>query len=326
MKVLQPSNNKINGGYTSSHKAYDHDDSPDNRVFASFDGEVTRVVDKYDSSWLQGKEGDPTPGSLTTEDYGNFVMIKGTELTQLTAHLKKGAVIKVGQKVKKGDVIGYAGDNSTDTGNSTGGHIHTEYRLSNGNNTQVEFIKGEQPMPEKYDFKGLDYSNKASMAEAVRVWAEVRDGKYMTVEAHNRSVAQYVTQINKAKDITNELSRLSEVTVSEPEQVSKALEAYNKKQLVIEEKAKELEAPTKAKEELLKEAGRIGLLAVYAMPITTGLVALWNALAKQNELPEASVVDVMPIVTAVLRVIDRAIHVYGLSSNSDGLKTGITRF
>lgn len=150
MSTVHPSSlNKLNGGYSSSHKAYDHDDIPDNRAFCSLkNASVVQVVDRYSSSWTQGNSGDPTPTSLTTEDYGNFVKLSGQDyegnwIYQISAHLVKGIPVQVGQKLQMGEVIGIIGNNQTDTGNSTGGHLHTEYRNQSGVNISVSFKESE---------------------------------------------------------------------------------------------------------------------------------------------------------------------------------------
>lgn len=60
-------------------------------------------------------------------DYGNLIQIKhGFGLTTRYGHLSAFAV-KVGEQVKRGDIIGYVGS----TGRSTGAHVHYEI-LANG--------------------------------------------------------------------------------------------------------------------------------------------------------------------------------------------------
>ena len=74
-------------------------------VYATADGLISRA-DRFSS-------------------YGLFVSIEhGAQLQTRFAHLSKIAVAD-GQRVKKGDVIGYVGS----TGRSTGPHLHYEVRV-----------------------------------------------------------------------------------------------------------------------------------------------------------------------------------------------------
>jgi len=71
---------------------------------------------------------DGTVESATyTGDYGNFIVLRhGFGLTTRYGHLSSFAA-KTGQRVKRGDVIGYVAS----TGRSTGAHVHYEI-LANG--------------------------------------------------------------------------------------------------------------------------------------------------------------------------------------------------
>ena len=65
--------------------------------------------------------------SNSKKDYGNYVIIlHNYGYKTIYAHLKK-RLVKVGQKVKRGDVIGLVGS----TGKSTAPHLHYEVRVHN---------------------------------------------------------------------------------------------------------------------------------------------------------------------------------------------------
>lgn len=59
--------------------------------------------------------------------YGYYVIVShGNGKSTLYAHMKSKAIVKEGQTVTKGQVIGYVGS----TGRSTGPHLHFEYRIN----------------------------------------------------------------------------------------------------------------------------------------------------------------------------------------------------
>ena len=94
-------------------------------IVAHSDGQVVSVRSNY-------KTTDKTGSS-----YGNYVKIKHNNgMYTLYAHMKHGSVtVKLGDKVKKGQVIGYMGS----TGRSTGAHLHFEVR-----NTSDKFVNPTQ--------------------------------------------------------------------------------------------------------------------------------------------------------------------------------------
>lgn len=69
--------------------------------------------------------------SFESNSYGNYVLLKHDNgMFTMYAHMAYGQVkVSRGQRVSKGQVLGYA-DN---TGTSYGGHLHFEIRQSNGN-------------------------------------------------------------------------------------------------------------------------------------------------------------------------------------------------
>lgn len=131
MKVIRPTKNPITGKYTDTHRGYDFAglNLPDELV-AGKDGTVIESVNLYNTNWINN-------GVLITKDYGNYLIIKHDYGTyELHAHLKKDSLLPVGKKVKAGEFIARIGN----TGNSTGPHVHSEYRDMANRNIQVEFI------------------------------------------------------------------------------------------------------------------------------------------------------------------------------------------
>lgn len=97
-------------GRPESHKGLDFAQPSGDKIYAVADGEVV----------IAQSDGVPVTG------YGNCVIIKHNDaLYTLYAH-QSNYVVKVGDTVKQGQVIGYVGS----TGQSTGPHLHFEVRLS----------------------------------------------------------------------------------------------------------------------------------------------------------------------------------------------------
>jgi murein DD-endopeptidase MepM/ murein hydrolase activator NlpD len=102
--------------------------------------------------------------------YGNTVVIKhGKRYETLYAHLNEFADLKVGQKVKQGDIIGTVGV----TGWSTGPHLHYEFKVDGD---QVDPLSAALPISEpltgaeqkKFQMVSGAYQTKLGQAQNMR--------------------------------------------------------------------------------------------------------------------------------------------------------------
>lgn len=94
-------------------------------LYSLIDGTVTRAGGQIPGTNGDCKVGDASCGGA----YGNTVYVTCDNVEIRYAHLKEGSiVVKPGQKIAAGQMIGCQGN----TGRSTGSHLHFEYRV-NGN-------------------------------------------------------------------------------------------------------------------------------------------------------------------------------------------------
>ena len=109
-------------GYTKMHKGMDFAASVGTPIYAAGDGKV-EYAGRFSS-------------------YGNYVRIShNSKLKTAYAHMLRLAV-KVGARVKQGQIIGYVGT----TGRSTGPHLHYEVMVNSKqvNPNSVDLPTGEQ--------------------------------------------------------------------------------------------------------------------------------------------------------------------------------------
>lgn len=123
-RVLQKNDKKITFAYKgANHKGIDlvGPGSTLDYIVAHSDGDVVAVVSNI--NYNTSKTGQRT--------YGNYVKIRHDNgMYTLYAHLKYGSVaVKNGDRVTKGQVIGYMGN----TGYAFGAHLHFEVRDENNN-------------------------------------------------------------------------------------------------------------------------------------------------------------------------------------------------
>lgn len=114
-RVLKNGKYELTQGYHNNHKANDIVGAGYtlDYIVAHSDG----VVDYYQDGYINHK------GASGMESYGNMIRINhGDGYQTLYAHMQKGLNVKMGQNVKKGDILGYM----SDSGNAYGGHLHFE--------------------------------------------------------------------------------------------------------------------------------------------------------------------------------------------------------
>ena len=99
-------------------------------VISIGEGTVVTVVDGYE----EGK------GS----DYGNYVRVNyGNGLHAIYGHLHKGILVKEGEKVDYGQVLGKLGH----TGNSSAAHLHFEVRINGTPGDATLYVSPYDPRP-----------------------------------------------------------------------------------------------------------------------------------------------------------------------------------
>lgn len=273
------------------------------------------------------------------DGYGNYLKIENEVEGSVIAHLDSFAV-NINKKVKEGDLVGYGGN----TGWSTGPHLHWGYyrfprNRQNGYGGTINQVpllrKDDADMSNQY--KGLDLTNKESMKVAVDVWADVRDGKYVSKNEVEKLVKEHEDQLSKEKIKQSASSAmLSKITP-----VFEALQSLVQREIVLKEDVKpavDAYCESKNKEEVEnagsnavvyggKEVGRLALLAVYATPISMFLLPIVNGLLQESGTQtQLELAHVIPIVTAILKAVDRSLHKYGKLMGNEQLTKSIARF
>lgn len=201
--------NGMDLGWNSKHGG------PEQPIYAAENGKVITVRD----------------GDKSNVSWGNYVKIDhGNNIYTLYAHLKEGAVVKKGQEVKKGDLIGYMGN----TGHSNGNHLHFEIYEGSANTTHRV-----DPQPRTYVYEGqiasegskddvLYYVEEPSIPEEPKndlksldeVVQDVLEGKYgdnperrEKLEAEGYNASEVQAEVNKAYYKIKRGDTLSEIAV-----------------------------------------------------------------------------------------------------------------
>lgn len=287
IKVLKPSKNKQTQGYSTKHKGYDFDDIPDKNYYSSFFGKVILAKNSETKSWQN-------TGKLTTNDYGNYIKIKGEVdgkvVYQLGAHFQTGTVLPKGAEVKRGQVVAQAGK----TGNirpmhgGDGSHSHTEYRDADNKNFPVVFVEnGEVDKKEEMEklpkdsiirdiYKSIrgDYPSD----DEVDRWIQENKNLQEIIDSVLRSdgkVKPRWLEIWEVKEVKDEVGENYKQTLEEIAEILRPVgvklgdktEVIRAKILEIVEKVKELEKEEKPKPVVEKEMEHIGDIKIWGLVI-----------------------------------------------------------
>lgn len=119
---------RLSQGYHSGHRGIDIPAVTGTPVYAFCDG-VVAAVQSSSISWHPNKDTSVLNGS-SMQSMGNMITVNhenpcteiadGAYARSVYMHLQKAPELKLHDKVKKGDLIGYVGN----TGRSTGAHLH----------------------------------------------------------------------------------------------------------------------------------------------------------------------------------------------------------
>lgn len=131
--VLQGNKTTFTHKYDYNKYAVDFTMNVGEEICAVYDGVVVAVLDQYNIGGAHSRY----------QPYGNYIMIYHKELGTYSEyfHLKfNGSLVKIGDAVKQGQVIGYSGN----TGYSTQPHLHFNY-------TKPHKTIGLQSIPIKFN-------------------------------------------------------------------------------------------------------------------------------------------------------------------------------
>ncbi len=161
---------------------------------------------------------------------GNYVAIRhGRQYMTRYLHLSR-FVVKPGQIVKRGDIIGYSGN----TGRSTGPHLHYEFHV---NNRPVNPLKIDLPRPEGLvgddlkEFKKYAETVKAKLDDAIKNMPAVTATTSNATDAVVGSNATTVVPISQSEKAQNE------ITLTLPKEISATVSSAPEESLEVNSEA-----------------------------------------------------------------------------------------
>lgn len=194
-RVLKEKENYITQKYKPNiHEAIDlvgYNNSLD-YIIAHSDGIVVGIQKNYKTNDAIGRS------------YGNFVKIKHNNgYYTLYAHLRyKSVCVDLGDKVKKGTVIGYMGN----TGHSHGSHLHFEVRnVLDQKINPTNFIDSSlQNENKKYNI-GRYIVNTEVLTVRREPYINKNDDNWLKFEELTKNAKEQIKKLNKNENVPNGL-------------------------------------------------------------------------------------------------------------------------
>lgn len=112
---------------------------------------IDLVSSKYGTDYIVAFESGKVTYAGYNGSYGNVVYIDHGNGYQTRYAHQKYLNVKVGQNVKKGDVLGYMGT----TGNSTGNHVHFEVRINGNTVNPYDYVFNGKTINTTSDYTGV---------------------------------------------------------------------------------------------------------------------------------------------------------------------------
>ena len=130
------------------------------KTVSDFHQGIDLISSKYGTDYIVAFADGVVTYAGANGGYGNVVYIDHGNGYQTRYAHQKYLNVKVGQTVKKGDILGYMGT----TGNSTGNHVHFEVRLNGNTLNPYDYVFNGKTIDCNTDYTGVItyqvYTNK----------------------------------------------------------------------------------------------------------------------------------------------------------------------
>ena len=130
------------------------------KTVSDFHQGIDLISSKYGTDYIVAFADGVVSYAGMNGGYGNVVYINHGNGYQTRYAHQKYLNVKVGQTVKKGDILGYMGT----TGNSTGNHVHFEVRINGNTVNPYDYVFNGKTINSNIDYTGVItyqvYTNK----------------------------------------------------------------------------------------------------------------------------------------------------------------------